>query len=185
MTHNTNCPDNSARVHGELVRKYITSTRHERTTSAVLLSAMLEQDSVPALRAVQPGNWHCGLRGRPAQERNVEHRAWQDDPASLCRLCSTSAGRLPEEPARKAHRKPTNGTAAARELIRRRACRHTENTRDFSQCVSTPSFQLPLNLACVGYSYPSRSVRPCAGAAGRCPLPVVEQLARRERGHDR
>ena len=24
------------------------------------------------------------LRGRPAQERNVEHRAWQDDPASLC-----------------------------------------------------------------------------------------------------
>ena len=45
----------TARVHSEFVRKYIASTRHERTTSAVLLSAMLEQDSVPALCSQETG----------------------------------------------------------------------------------------------------------------------------------
>ena len=76
MTHNTVYSDDSVRACGQIIRTYSTNMHHERTTSAALLSAMLEQDSVPALRSQESGAERPTSTG---EERNVEHRARQDD----------------------------------------------------------------------------------------------------------
>ena len=55
MTHNTIYSDDSVRACSEIIRTSSANMHHERTTSAALLSTMLEQDSVPALRSQETG----------------------------------------------------------------------------------------------------------------------------------
>ena len=50
MTQTHIYSDESVRACSNIIRKYFTNMHHERTTSAALLSAMLEQDLLPALR---------------------------------------------------------------------------------------------------------------------------------------
>ena len=55
MTHNTIYSDNSEHARSKTIRKFITNMRYERNTSAASLSAMLEQDLLPALRSQESG----------------------------------------------------------------------------------------------------------------------------------
>ena len=55
MTHNTIYSENSEHARSKTIRKFIPNMRYERNTSAESLSAMLEQDLLPALRSQESG----------------------------------------------------------------------------------------------------------------------------------
>ena len=79
MTHNTVYSDDSVRACGQIIRTYSTNMHHERTTSAALLSAMLEQDSVPALRSQESGAERPTSTGTQCRAQSEAGR-----PAPLC-----------------------------------------------------------------------------------------------------
>ena len=109
MTHNTTYSDESVRACSNTIRKYFTNMHHERTTSAALLSAMLEQDLLPAL--AQPGIWRCATK----LHRNANSSTARGAPRANV-VGITTAGSVLEGAASKAHLSPMHGTRAAREL---------------------------------------------------------------------
>ena len=102
MTHNTIYSDNSEHARSKTIRKFITNMRYERNTSAASLSAMLEQDLLPALRSQESGAVPTWQPLRASTQSSAQlpesHRA------SIRR--STAASRD----------KPANGLLDAREL---------------------------------------------------------------------
>ena len=105
MTHNTTYSDDHARACSEIVRTYSTNTNHERTTSAALLSAMLEQDSVPALRSQESGAVPCAAKLHRNAERGMTRGAMHANIVGIDAADSTLEGA-----ASKAHLSPMHGT---------------------------------------------------------------------------
>jgi hypothetical protein len=94
MTHNTTYSDESVRACSNIIRKYFTNMHHERTTSAALLTAMLEQDLLPALRSQESGAVQPTSTGTPIRPRR-----------EVLRAQTLSASLLPARCSKERHRK--------------------------------------------------------------------------------
>ena len=99
------------RACGKIIPKYFTNTHHESTASAASLSAMLKQDSVPALRSPESGAVRPTSTGTPILPRREALRA-----QTFYVVGITAAGSVLEGAASKAQLSPMHGTRAALEL---------------------------------------------------------------------
>ena len=130
MTHNTTYSDESVRACSNTIRNYFTNMHHERTTSAALLSAMLEQDF--AASAAQPGIWRCAADQHRYANSSTARGAPRTNVVGI-----TTAGSVLEGAASKAHLSPMHGTRAALELHPGSRMADTEKRCENSRTVQT------------------------------------------------